>query len=217
MITKKSLLMDELYGIELSNQVYNNLEGLDSELNREVQEIAYEHYWARPGLPIRDKSLVTVVSLISLGKEKQIRPHIIGFLNTGGTNEELLNVLCFLSKSLDSSLVRNGIKIAIDVFTEQDDMPPAIYEFQKIYENDIKNIKISENIDTYLAGIASCAAIGNNENTKLSIQRYLVYSGQKINDVKNVLIHLIVYCGFPVAINGFNALKDVLTDHHHQL
>ncbi len=206
MKTKKSPLMDELYGIEQSNQVYKMLENLDPELNKEVQEIAYEHYWARSGLVVRDKSLITLSSLISLGKEKQIRPHIVGFLNTGGTKEELINVLCFLNEFIDKNMIRKAISIADEVFNEQSEIQ------YYISAEDFNQTKAIECRDTHLAKIASSAAIGINENTKLSIKNYLIYSNGKSDDVRNLLIHLIPYCGFPVSINGFNALKDALSN-----
>lgn len=62
MTIPRSPLMDQLYGKEISEQVCDRLEELDPLLNKEVQEIAYNHYWALPGLSIRDKSLITIVS-----------------------------------------------------------------------------------------------------------------------------------------------------------
>src|SRR5581483_8403101 len=76
----KSHMMDELYGKEVADKVYNRLQELDPELNEVVQKIAYDHFWARPGLNIRDKSLVTVASLIAMGKEEQTKIHMNGFL-----------------------------------------------------------------------------------------------------------------------------------------
>src|SRR5262245_55649496 len=70
LLTKKSSLMDQLYGQEVSQRVFDRIQELDPVLNKEIQEIAYDHYWARPGLSIRDKSLVTVASLIALRKEE---------------------------------------------------------------------------------------------------------------------------------------------------
>ncbi len=202
MRTTKSPLLDELYGVELSNQVFHNLESLDSDLNKEVQEIAYEHYWAREGLSIREKSLITVSSLISLGREKQIKPHLIGFLNTGGTVDDILNIIIFFNTRLDKKLIRIVTNIVEDILKER--------SMDVLLTADlIDNSKFIQNKDICLADIASCAALGVHEKTKTSIVDYL----DKYNDnveVKNLLIHLIPYCGFPVAINGFTALKDAL-------
>ena len=76
----RSNQMDLLYGEERSKLVYQRLQYLDPNLNEEIQRIAYDHYWARPGLSFEDKSLVTVISLIALNKEEQTRIHIHGLI-----------------------------------------------------------------------------------------------------------------------------------------
>ena len=75
----KSPLMDILYGKKYSKNVYERLEELDPELNRIIQEIPYDYFWAREGLSIRDKSLITVAALVAMGKEEQTRIHMNGF------------------------------------------------------------------------------------------------------------------------------------------
>lgn len=212
MSTPLSPLMDELYGTELSKQVYSNIENLDSDLNKEVQEIAYEHYWARPGLSIRDKSLITVASLIALRKEKQTKPHMIGFFNTGGTKEELISVLLFLTKKLDSKYTEKALAIYYDILKEKGVNEESLKQFQLSLQSN-SQIESSSNRDSLIAHIAACAAIGDQEKTEFSIKTYLQsITAANINDVRNTLIHLIAYCGFPVAINGFSALKKVLEE-----
>ncbi len=49
--------------------------------------------WARPGLAVRDRSLVTVAQLAALGKTDELRGHLMGALNQGIRREELIEVL----------------------------------------------------------------------------------------------------------------------------
>lgn len=211
MSAPRSLLMDQLYGTELSQEVYLNLENLDSDLNKEVQEIAYEHYWSRPGLSIRDKSLVTVASLIALRKEKQTKPHMIGFMNTGGTVDKLTSVLLFLSKKLGLDYTEKAMVIYFDILKEKNMKDDSLQEISMLFKKALNSdITFSIDRDIFIAKIASCAAIGNQEETEASIIQFLQYKEYDLNDVRNILIHQIAYCGFPVAVNGFAALKSAL-------
>ncbi len=89
--------MTKLYGEEYSEEVFNRLESLDSELNMLIQEGPYESFWSREGLSIRDKSLATVAALVGMGRDEQTQIHMTGFLNSGGTVDELRNLLIHLS------------------------------------------------------------------------------------------------------------------------
>lgn len=210
MFTLRSKLMDELYGMDESKKVFENLEGLDPLLNKEVQEIAYNHYWAMPGLSIRDKSLITIVSLISLKKEAQTKPHMIGFLNTGGTSTNLVDALILLSSNLDVSSAQKALDTLCEILRERKESQDKIMQLQETFKKG-NNDSISKK-DAHFVNVASCAAIGNQEKTKASIRSFLDECSLDKNDLKYILIHLIVYCGFPVAVNGFNALKAVIDE-----
>src|SRR5687767_8665872 len=91
MTTRQSMssMMTKLYGAETAQAVFARLQELDPEFNALVQTVAYDRFWGRDGLPVREKSLITVVALLGLGLAEQIRIHSNGFLASGGTPEEL--------------------------------------------------------------------------------------------------------------------------------
>jgi 4-carboxymuconolactone decarboxylase len=60
---------------------------------RYVAESAFGTIWSRPGLAIRDRSLVTVAQLAALGRSGELRAHLAGALNVGVSREELVEVL----------------------------------------------------------------------------------------------------------------------------
>lgn len=210
MFNQRSKLMDKLYGMDESKKVFENLEGLDPLLNKEVQEIAYNRYWAMPGLSIRDKSLVTIVSLVSLKKEVQTKPHMIGFLNTGGTAKDLVYVLIVLSASLGVTSTQRGLEILCEILRERKEDYEKIKKLQEIFKKGDRDL-ISKK-DAHFASVASCVAIGEQEKTKASIRSFLDEGALNKDDLKNILIHLIAYCGFPVAVNGFGALKAIMDE-----
>ncbi|MBI4372047.1 MAG: carboxymuconolactone decarboxylase family protein [Elusimicrobia bacterium] len=115
---KKSRMMDRLYGTGYSEEVFQQLEKLDPAFNDIVQQFAYGEIWARSGLSIRDKSLVTIAALIALGKEEQTKIHIRGFLRSGGTVAELKSVLIHLVVYCGFPAAMNGFS-ALQIVLER--------------------------------------------------------------------------------------------------
>jgi 4-carboxymuconolactone decarboxylase len=58
-----------------------------------VREFAFGMFWARPGLAVRDRSMITVAMLAALGRSEELRAHLRGALNVGVSSEELVEVL----------------------------------------------------------------------------------------------------------------------------
>ncbi len=119
--TPRSPQMDQLYGTGYAREVFDRLESLDPELNAVIQDVAYGTFWARPGLNTRDKALITVSALIAMGKEEQSRIHMRGFLNAGGTVEELRNMLLHLSVYCGFPAAMNGFQALRDVVKSESD------------------------------------------------------------------------------------------------
>lgn len=58
-----------------------------------VTKSCFGEIWARPGLDLRSRSLVTVAQLAALGKTDELRAHLAGALRVGLSREELVEVL----------------------------------------------------------------------------------------------------------------------------
>src|SRR5262245_24996878 len=58
-----------------------------------VQQTAFGMIWTRPGLPKRDRSLITCTMLAALGHHEELRAHLAGALNVGLTREDLVEAL----------------------------------------------------------------------------------------------------------------------------
>ena len=78
--TPRSQMTDKLYGIDYAKEIYDYLEGIDPFINHFTQAIAYEQLWTLPPLDLRDKSLISIVSLATINKMPQLAIHIRGFL-----------------------------------------------------------------------------------------------------------------------------------------
>lgn len=85
-------IMNHLYG-EYAVELGESLERLDKEFANMIREFPYANIWSREGLTLKERSIATISSLIALGKEDQTEIHMRGFLNCGGTQKELKELI----------------------------------------------------------------------------------------------------------------------------
>ena len=86
---------------------------------RWVAESAFGDLWSRPGLAIRDRSLVTVAQLAALGRAEELRAHLRGALNLGITREELVEVLMQTAVYAGVPVANEALKVAAEVLDVQ--------------------------------------------------------------------------------------------------
>lgn len=82
---------------------------------RYVAESAFGMIWSRPGLAIRDRSLVTVAQLAALGKSEELRAHLVGARNVGLSREELVEVLMQTAVYAGVPAAVEALRVAADV------------------------------------------------------------------------------------------------------
>jgi len=75
--------------------------------------------WERPQLSTRDRSLVTVASLIVLNRPEQLRPHLIKARENGVTKEELVETITHLAFYCGWPNAVNAISVAKEVFDKK--------------------------------------------------------------------------------------------------
>lgn len=204
---KRSKLMLHLYGEKQADIVYERLNFLDPMLNKEIQEIAYDHFWALEGLSLKIKSLVTVSSLIALKKEEQTRIHMHGFLNVGGTADELALVILSLERLCGRDSKEKALDALFDVLDERGEGMVS----RDSYLSNVVNIRLLPSYE-HIANLCAATATGQKESINAEIRNCL---NAELNDsLQPIFIHQIVYCGFPVAMNAFAELRNVLNEHN---
>lgn len=67
------------------------------ELVRLTDEVLFGQVWADPGLSQRDRSLVTVAALVSLGRTEQLRSHLRRAMDNGLSKDELVSAMTHLA------------------------------------------------------------------------------------------------------------------------
>ena len=81
-----------------------------------VAASAFGMLWSRPGLALRDRSLVTVAQLAALGKTGELRAHLAGARNLGISQEELVEVLMQTAVYAGVPAANEALAVAADVF-----------------------------------------------------------------------------------------------------
>ena len=80
-----------------------------------VLQSAFGDVWSRPGLPVRDRSMITVALLAALGQPEELRSHLAGALNVGITREEIVVILTHVSIYAGVPAAGSAMRVAADV------------------------------------------------------------------------------------------------------
>ena len=83
-----------------------------------VQQHAFGDIWTCPGLPVRDRSLITVAVLAALGQTEELRAHLAGARNVGIDRDELVEVLMHVSIYAGVPATNAALRVAADVLGE---------------------------------------------------------------------------------------------------
>ena len=62
-----------------------------------TEKVVYGDVWERPGLNKRDRSLITVASLVAMNRTEQLRGHVARALNNGVTKDEIAEVITHMA------------------------------------------------------------------------------------------------------------------------
>jgi 4-carboxymuconolactone decarboxylase len=89
------------------------------DLARYVVEFPYGDIYARPGLDLKTRELVTIASITTMGgASTQLKSHIRGALNVGCTKKEILEVIIQMAVYAGFPRAINGVLAAKEVFEE---------------------------------------------------------------------------------------------------
>ncbi|MGH7985252.1 MAG: carboxymuconolactone decarboxylase family protein [Candidatus Binataceae bacterium] len=62
-----------------------------------TEKVLYGDVWERPGLSKRDRSLITVASLIATARGEQLRGHLVRALTNGVTQDEISEIITHMA------------------------------------------------------------------------------------------------------------------------
>src|SRR3989441_8713811 len=81
-------------------------------------ETVFGALWTRPGLDLKTRALICVVSDAATGREPELGLHLRMALRQGWTEEELTEVLLHLSGYVGVPIIRESMMVATKAFAE---------------------------------------------------------------------------------------------------
>ncbi len=81
-------------------------------------ETVFGALWTRPGLDLKTRALICVVSDTATGREPELGLHLRMALRQGWTEEELTEVLLHLSGYVGVPIIREAMMVASKAFVE---------------------------------------------------------------------------------------------------
>src|SRR5437762_6561560 len=82
-------------------------------------ETVFGALWTRPGLDLKTRTLVCVVTDAATGREPELPLHLRMALRQGWTEEELTEVLLHMSGYVGVPIIREAMLVAQRVFAEE--------------------------------------------------------------------------------------------------
>ncbi|WP_428531157.1 carboxymuconolactone decarboxylase family protein [Rhodopila sp.] len=109
-------LMGEAYADKLDNGLYQH--PIMQKFAAYTQEAVFGTLWNRPGLDLKTRALICVISDAAQGREAELKIHVRFARNQGWTEEELSEALLHLAGYIGAPLVREALLAAIETFKE---------------------------------------------------------------------------------------------------
>ncbi|AJA49179.1 carboxymuconolactone decarboxylase [Clostridium pasteurianum DSM 525 = ATCC 6013] len=101
------------------DEVVESLKDIAPDLGKYIIEFAFGDIYTRPALDLKQRELITLSSLTTLGGcEKQLKVHINGALNVGISKEEIIEVFLQCIPYVGFPKVLNAVFVAKEVFNE---------------------------------------------------------------------------------------------------
>jgi 4-carboxymuconolactone decarboxylase len=85
-----------------------------------TDKVLFGDVWRRPGLSPRDRSLITVASLVSLYRTNELPFHLKRALDNGVTREEIVELVTHLAFYAGWPTASSALGIVRKVFAEHD-------------------------------------------------------------------------------------------------
>jgi 4-carboxymuconolactone decarboxylase len=87
-------------------------------LQQFVTEHAWGNVWLRPGLSLKQRSMVNLGILIASNRPHELKIHLLGALNNGVTKEEMVEIFLQCGVYCGAPSAMDAFKIAREVFAE---------------------------------------------------------------------------------------------------
>jgi 4-carboxymuconolactone decarboxylase len=109
-------LMGEAYAAKVDKAVYND--PIMEKFAEVTQETIFGTLWTRPGLDLKTRALICVISDTATGRTPELKLHLRFARGQGWTEDELAEALLHLAGYVGAPLVREAMLAACETFAE---------------------------------------------------------------------------------------------------
>lgn len=105
---------------EAGENVINSLKDIAPDFAQYLIEFPFGDIYSRPGLDLKSREIAVVAALTAMGNAApQLKVHIHGALNTGNSEQEVIEVIMQMAVYAGFPAALNGISVAREVFAER--------------------------------------------------------------------------------------------------
>jgi 4-carboxymuconolactone decarboxylase len=115
-IALRSELMGEAFAASMNSTTYSD--PIMQKFRDIAAETVFGALWTRPGLDLKTRALVCVVSDVATGRDPELALHLRMALRQGWSEDELVEVLIHMSGYVGLPLVRESLLTASKVFKD---------------------------------------------------------------------------------------------------
>jgi 4-carboxymuconolactone decarboxylase len=115
-IALRSELMGEAFAASMNSTTYSD--PIMQKFRDLAAETVFGALWTRPGLDLKTRALVCVVSDVATGRDPELALHLRMALRQGWSEDELVEVLIHMSGYVGLPLVRESLLTASKVFKD---------------------------------------------------------------------------------------------------
>lgn len=109
-------LMGDRFADKIDKTVYDD--PLMAKFAEVTQETIFGTLWTRPGLDLKTRALICVISDTATGRTPELKLHLRFARNQGWTEDELAEALLHLAGYVGAPLVREAMLTARETFAE---------------------------------------------------------------------------------------------------
>jgi len=110
----------EVLGDDYVDTAMANATDLDEEFQRLITASAWGSVWGRDTLSRRDRSLITITALASLGHHEELALHLRATVNTGLSREDIREALMQVGVYSGVPAANSAFRVAKKLFAELD-------------------------------------------------------------------------------------------------
>jgi 4-carboxymuconolactone decarboxylase len=91
---------------------------LDADFQRFITEGAWGSVWARPGIGLRERSMLTLALLAALGNHEELAMHVRATARTGATPADVLEAMLHVAVYAGVPRANHALKIVKETYKE---------------------------------------------------------------------------------------------------